>query len=458
MKVFLLSALVLAASAWQPGPKDQCNVDNVKGGTLLLPHEKYCQLFYSCDIKGNQKVSPCPSGQLFAYGIAVSTCVEAMTNKTEYSCPKWRCENQQDIGRKYPDVCCSKFWECIAIGKFTQRSCSPGTKFDMNGESCSLGARCENDRDCLEGRVDKGIDDCTNTPHPTDPCKYRTNGVVEDRLCPVGTSYEQARCQCSQFNAGCSASGLSAAQLHENKKPSATCQASGRTDFNSIKPTVFSEKLNRAVDHYWHMEQGVTIRAGEAVFTPTNALQQPYLYDYYYHDNTLYAPLAIVLTVRFNIPNFGASGREFNLLSNQWTTSQQNTHCNPATIFMSATYQGQTGGNLRWLFTIKAIGENGADSTGTAQIFGNTNDYFRVLFTFGVKNSGINAIGGQVSNRGSQANFPNNNNVQTFQTDGRGLGAALRPNKCGFALGRGLTGNIKEFNVHEGCSSFNALG
>merc|ERR1712110_892289 len=122
-------------------------------------------------------------------------------------------------------------------------------------------------------------------------------------------------------------------------------------------------------------------------------------YDFFNNDNTLYAPLAIVMTVRFDFI---------------------------------------------------AQGENLVQSQASATIQGTSADYFRVLFTF----SGT--VGGTITNRGQSGAI--SGQTVTMQGDNRNLGSAIRPNKCGFAIGRGLTGRLREFAVYEGCQVFNILG
>jgi len=264
----------------------------------------------------------------------------------------------------------------------------------------------------------------------------------------VGTSYNQATCQCSDFNQGCSISGLTGDQLQENKKPDSQCRASGRMEFTTNQLRVVSDKLGRDVDHYFYRTGGFGVNGQEAVFSTTNNVV-PFIYDFFYNDNTLYAPLAIVMTVRFDVNNINLNS-VYNLLENRWTTDPSNTHCEPVSIRMSARYQGITGGQRTWEFTINAIGENLVESSAAATIQGTSSDYFRIVFTF----SGT--LGGSVTNRG-QTGSVSAQSVE-FNGDNRNLGSALKPNKCGFAIGRGLTGRMREFAVYEGCQVFNILG
>ena len=65
----------------------ECNRVNINGGSMLLPHEKYCQLFYSCDLDGNQTPLTCPQNMMFAYGTGIASCTLGDGFST-YSCPK----------------------------------------------------------------------------------------------------------------------------------------------------------------------------------------------------------------------------------------------------------------------------------------------------------------------------------------------------------------------------------
>jgi len=454
MKLFVLAALVALASAWTPGARDQCNQVNINGGSILLPHERYCQLYYSCDLEGNQVALFCPERLIFAYGTGIATCVPADQGFTSYSCPKWPCNSQNDIGRRYPDTCCGKYWECVAVNTFEEKVCQPGSSFDSTNEICTVQSNCVDNDYCVDNIRPSNINDCRDSA-TSDPCTYRSEAWPFDRQCPVGTSFDISTCSCSQFNQGCTASGISADVLLRNKESDASCRASGRIEWSTNDLNVVSDKLNQRIDHYFYRTGGFTVNGQEGIFDNTNNIE-PYIYDYYYNDNTLYAPLAIVMTVRFDFQNIQLN-TVFNLLENAWTNDQSNTHCNPVTLRIAARYQGISIGDRNWEFSIQARGENLVDSSGTASITGNANDYFRIVFTFGVRQGNIIGIGGSVTNRGQSAQIQNGQ-PSTFITDNRSMGSALRPNKCGFAIGRGLSGRIREFSVHEGCSSFAQLG
>merc|ERR1711962_1642157 len=241
---------------------------------------------------------------------------------------------------------------------------------------------------------------CHNSPSPSgDPCLYRSEGWVEDRECPVGTSFDVSTCSCSQFNQGCTASGLSAALLLSNKNPDVQCRASGRMQFGNGLLTVVSDKLGRNVDHYFYQSPGFSANSLEGVFDNSNG-NVPYIYDYYYNDNTVY-----------------------DLLENKWTDDPSNTHCSPVTLQIAARYNGISLGDRSWELSIRARGENGVDSTGTASIVGSANDYFRVLFTFGVRTGDTIGIGGSVSNRGQSGQI--SGQTVNFITDNRSMGSAL---------------------------------
>jgi len=453
MNFLVLAGLVAMASAWTPGVRDECNRANTDGGSLLLPHERYCQLYYACDLDGNQTPLYCPGSMLFAYGTGISVCVSE--GFSTFNCPKWQCNSAADQGRRFPDTCCSKYWECTAPNVYSPKVCQPGTRFDMNSESCLVNAVCTDNQYCVDNIRSSNNNACHNSPSPSgDPCLYRSEGWVEDRQCPVGTSFDVSTCSCSQFNQGCTASGLSAALLLSNKNPDVQCRASGRMQFGNGLLTVVSDKLGRNVDHYFYQSPGFSANSLEGVFDNSNG-NVPYIYDYYYNDNTLYAPLAITMTVRFDFNNIVLS-TVYNLLENKWTDDPSNTHCSPVTLQIAARYNGISLGDRSWEFSIRARGENGVDSTGTASIVGSANDYFRVLFTFGVRTGNTIGIGGSVSNRGQSGQI--SGQTVNFITDNRSMGSALLPNKCGFALGRGLSGRIREFSVYEGCSNFNTLG
>jgi len=252
----------------------------------------------------------------------------------------------------------------------------------------------------------------------------------------------------------CSASGLTPQQLLENKEGNAQCQTSGRISWDQTL-TVFSDKLNRNIDHYFYKTpSGFTVNGREGIFNPQGNIV-PFIYDYFYNDNTLYSPLAIVMTVKFDYLNTNLN-TQYNLLENRWTTDQSNTHCQ-STLVISARYEGVNFGDRGWEFSISATGENRVSSTGTVKVTGTAQDYYRIVFTYGVITPTTQGISGSVTNYGPLGQVATGQ-VNRFQTDNRNLGSALLPTKCGFAIGRGLSGRISEFSVHEGCSNFNALG
>jgi len=453
-----LAVCVAAASAWTPGAKDTCNRVNTEGGTIHLPHEIYCQAYYTCNLANNQEAMYCPGNLLFAYGTGIANCVG--DGFSVFTCPKWPCSSQQDIGNRFPDTCCDKYWECTAFNVYTQKDCPAGQKYDMNTETCSVNANCPKSDFCFEEFPSSNFRDCHNSPSPSgDPCLYRSLNYANDRQCPVGTAFDSATCQCSQFNQACTASGISAEVLIENKQPDAQCRASGKIDFVSgrLQNGQFvtrSEKLNRNIDHYYYLTSGgLSASNSELVFSTSNTIV-PFIYDYYYNDNILYAPLAITMTVRFS-DNIQLN-TVFNLLENRFSTDPSNTHCNPVTLRFTARYNGVQLTDSQWEFGISARGENLVDSTGTAAISGRPNDYYRIVFTFGQRSGNSIGIGGSVTNRGTTGS--NQGRTVNFQTDNRSMGSALKPNKCGFAIGRGLSGSIREFSVHEGCSTFANLG
>merc|ERR1712025_425237 len=143
-------------------------------------------------------------------------------------------------------------------------------------------------------------------------------------------------------------------------------------------------------------------------------------------------------------------------------TSTMTTLCTPLLPlpFLSdsttTTYQGVIRGDRSWRFNIQATGENNQQSSASAQLTGQTFEYFRILFTFGTTSNSQNGIGGSVTNRGNSGAI--NGLSARFNSDNRGMGGAIRPTKCGFAIGRGLTGKVREFSVFEGCGNFQLLG
>jgi len=454
MKVLILAVCVAVCSAWTPGARDVCNPTNVVGGTQLLPHERYCQLFYMCSEQGRQQEQFCSATTLFAYGIGTATC--AITG-TAYICPKWPCAQPSDVGRRYPDLCCGKYWECTSIGNYQQRNCQAGTTFDMTSEQCSSLNTCVNDAFCVDViQTNPGQTACYNSPSTNgDPCSYQSLGWTGNRPCPYGTSYNPNTCGCTTYNDACKFTTLTAAQKMQNKEGDASCRASGRMDFTNAAFLVFSDKLNSNIDHYIYNAGGVTANGIELVYNNNNNAFSPFLYDYYYNDLTLHAPLAIIMTVRLDETlNTGVS---LPLLENRWTTDANNDHCNPVSLGFYVRYTGFN--NIQqvrnWEFTVSAIGENGVQSTAVGSISGVAQDYFRIVFQF------TGTISASVLNGGPGANEYNANDPnRTTRLDGdnRPLGGSLRPNKCGFAIGRGLQGRIREFNVHEGCGNFNNLG
>jgi len=441
----LVVAALLATTAFGQWPQGQapqdpsCDRYAVAGGNNIMPHPVYCQIFYSCDANGNKFTTSCPNydgasffsrngvttvgnsalsfASLFAFGEGIGTCVYTGLGGTGKNlCPYWS-STQQDVlvSRKYPDVCCNRYWQVVAVGKFEQKKCGLNQRFDMTSGQClntNNGQRCIN-------QDFGGIDYCyesiplQNANNPANcvstgltqqddganysPCKYRTQGSNAIRECPAGTQWDQPSCTCIHSD-GCSSQRLTPLQLSTQKKPDPQCRYSGRILFNQIQqvslngvdvsqPRVVSQKttdLSGAsqdvfVDHYF-THRGVRFDApnNQAFFSGLSS----YLYDYYYVDNPMFATLAITMGVKFDFSNnYYQAGTTYTLLENMYysnngdgsvrdtTTGEllnnrqlqtDTKFCNQATIAIRATYIGLVNGQStrrNFRFTMEAVGE-----------------------------------------------------------------------------------------------------
>jgi len=504
-----------------PGAKPVCNRVATAGGNNLMPHEKFCQVFYSCDLKGNAYQTVCPNvegkfASLFAFGEGIGTC--SAYGNTKYSCPNWP-STQTDLNKKYPDVCCNKYWEVTAVGKFEQRLCTGNQKFDTNSGTCrdlfnNEAAFCTETstadqpnfcyRDPIVGNKPG---QCSHTKVVNEPCFYKTVGWADKRRCPAGTQFDEASCGCNIHAEGCSDSGLTIAQLQIQKLPDVQCRASGRMSFqsgdlefntfNSVTtstPAVFSDKLaatannpNGKVDHYFSYA-GVDYSSfpGRAIFSGANS----YLYDFYYVGNQLYGRTVIAMSFGFDSSTL-QTGNSFTLLENVYygvlndgsndidaltgvikagsqstVGTRDQAYCNEATIQILATYNGLDGGiqaRRKWRFTLTARGER----TATGNSFNrNAGSLTAQTSAEIVSNSATDqfrilwvfnegVISGSVQNRGVNGNNANGASVTLPATANPGW-KNLGTNKCGFTIGRNLRGYVSEFKVFENCGNANS--
>jgi len=460
----VIAATLAAATAFQPGPRPACDLKNTMAGTNLLPHENFCNMFYTCDLKNNQTALQCPDEMLFAYGPGHAVCVRmGYANST---CPNWQCDSAANIGNKFPSPCCDEYWECTGIKKFERRVCNSGLgeKFDPVNEVCSNTYVCLNDEQkvCPKKFVAGGVGVCPHSPGAT-PCEYKTVGWPKDRKCPGGTKFNQQKCGCGDHDLGCAPSGLSAEQqlIHKAPQANGACQATGRMQWNansvSEPITVFSNRLSEKVDHFFlRPSSGFSINSNgqEALFSYSSLTQADnvadnFIYDYFYNDNVLYAPTAFRMTVKFSSATF----QNAVLLENRYDSSASNTYCNPSLRILASAGSINLG-QIPFTFTVSMRGENGIQSLMQAQVNGQVSDYFRLTIYFGSNNLNAgNTQSGTVVNRGS-TNLLNGNQAQ-FAGDNRNLGASLARVKCGFAFCRKFTGALRDFAVYEGCSSIN---
>ena len=84
-KAFIESIQSLNIEIIELNVLSECDGENAQGGSILLPHETYCQLYYSCNIHGDQWPQYCPGGMLFAYAPGLAVCVTE--GLSIYNCP-----------------------------------------------------------------------------------------------------------------------------------------------------------------------------------------------------------------------------------------------------------------------------------------------------------------------------------------------------------------------------------
>merc|ERR1719228_1420273 len=105
--IAVIAGLVAVNAQFTPQAKPIC----VKNGVIAgpggyLPHEKYCQLFYHCNLE-HAFTMTCPRGSL--WNTKLPGCLPPNWKEaTLHFCPNWQC----DVNRRYPDVCCNRFWTC----------------------------------------------------------------------------------------------------------------------------------------------------------------------------------------------------------------------------------------------------------------------------------------------------------------------------------------------------------
>merc|ERR1712121_236014 len=111
-----------------------------------------------------------------------------------------------------------------------------------------------------------------------------------------------------------------------------------------------------------------------------------FLYDYFYNDNVLYAPVAFRMMVRFNNPRGLQVNNAITLLENVYDTNPSNTHCR-SSLRITATYLGLAIGTFSWRFEVTMRGVNGASSSMTASVStSDDNEYYQINVCFGANN------------------------------------------------------------------------
>ncbi|CAL1535096.1 unnamed protein product [Lymnaea stagnalis] len=415
-----------------------CTDPIVQAGSGYFGHPIYCQLFYQCDTGLNRFEMVCAPGTV--YNNDLMTCV----TPDRAVCNNWAC-NSQSVGSRYPALCCDEYFECTGTG-FSQGTCLKGTVFNASTRQCVVGA-CNDDRRCYRPIADDPNYKCFDVPDAAgNPCVYTTriNGQeIRNRPCADGTAFNGSTCQCSIFSSACP-SGVNPIA---NKYLDNLCRVSFNAEFNTFPLGATTDKLggvNRPLLSYFQTV-GVRVINGNAVLRPdflTGAI--PYIYNYYLNANQLGMPVAFSVVFRWDNPTNGAS---LVLLTNNYNPNV----CSPTLEVRVAYTTGQ------YSVFVTAVGATATSATTQVRISGNTmgtismstGNYLEALVTFN------GTLSGQLIDRGSTG-FVNTGNFVNLLPSAY-LGESLAANKCGFLVGRGLTGAIERFRVYEGCGDFARL-
>jgi len=458
--VALCAALCLTQAQFTPGAVPVCPAPG-----RLLPHPTYCQLFYIC-ISADTAPVEMQCGANTVFDASKNTCNFADIPNAGL-CANWVCDS-----RRYPDICCDKYWECNA-NRWTQESCPVGQTFDMASGQClaSTTTQCVQSSQCPSTFVNNPSQDvCTLTENPSDPdrCTYYHAGNLMQ--CNAEMQFNQATCGCHDRAPAGMCRGFPYAA---NKGLDTGCRASFRTQFdNSATLTAYSDKVNLLISpaltasganlqngggFYLGAKGAVSVSGNEALLASNG-----YIYANYFANNEMHAPVAFVVEFR---PSSFRTGDSFELLSN--TFSFENQVC-ANSLTVSVRNDGPTNVNLgslndyRYTFSVALSGKTALDQDVVANIpdltivvpqsvvtgiqeSGSPANYLRFLLTL----SGATATA-QV------AELNGNLNTQFANTASRTAAFAidhLRRTMCGLTVGSSMTGSVRGFTVYEGCGN-----
>jgi len=439
MKVLiaLIAGLVAVNAQFTPQQKPTCNPDEVIAGSkVFLPHEKYCQLYYHCNLQ-KAFTKTCGRNMFFNFGLLTCLTPNDLNAPVGTVCPQWTCN-----GNKYPDLCCNKYWQC-ENNIFVQRSCQQNTVFDMAIGQCVNNPNvCVNSKFCDQNRVTSVAYKCPMGVVQNDKCSYTYTGVIGKLPCPLGTEFNLEKCA-FVHSQDCDASRINYAL---NKALDPNCKASYITQFSTNLLSVDSEKITVNPQFKGSLYSEANVQNGAAIL-PANAGRE--LYSNYYKFNPIMVPMAMEIIFKVD----SNAQQTFDLITNI-----PPNHLNVPLLECPPTFSVKvTPSFSQWTFNIKASSgvTNNQETMSFTVNAPNNQNYYKFVMGFqggilkaAVYNAGFNGDGSGVSN---------NQNLIGSKVGTVDLGTEIKATKCGLTIGHNMAGAIKKWAMYEGCMNPNRI-
>ncbi|XP_005102926.1 uncharacterized protein LOC101855579 [Aplysia californica] len=346
-------------------------------------------------------------------------------------CSTWKCNRGSQA--RYPDVCCDSYWQCNN-GLLEQRNCPTGQTFDKFNGQCSQFSGCQDKEQCGFLKVPKT---CNLTADPEgDPRVYYELVTGLRRPCALGTAFNSSTCSCSNLSP---IVGLSLG-VHPNKRLDPLCRPSYSIVFDQLPLSAYSEKMNANLG-FGLKTNGVTVSNGEASLSASISSDgsAPYIYSYFFAANQLLAPLQFTLSF---ITESIAPGQSFDLVSNAFDNSN-NPGCSPAKLRVTVTYVAVNS----WRYDVHVEDSEGVFDTLIFTVSAPITSYQKFVFLF--SNGQARAL---VFDLGPFKEYNLTNKIADERSTVE-LGPRLAVSRCGLTFGEGLEGKIREVSFSEGCGT-----
>ncbi|BFZ04214.1 hypothetical protein BsWGS_07252 [Bradybaena similaris] len=424
---------VAAVHGWTPGPEPNCTEKSDSGGNDYKSHNKHCGLYYRCDHGVRTDPMACAPGTLYHEKDIVCRGLD----DPELICANWPCVSTKPNAR-YPHPCKTLYYECGADLKgYTLKNCSADQHFDMALETCVSGVEAD-EPSCMRNKYNASYV-CNLAPDSFgDPCKYITKDGNRSTTmdCAEKTSFNQSTCGCTtNEETRCTKTSMK----NNNKMPDNLCRSTFSLTFDLFSNETGSPPLARSIKTMQELKDyvqvtGVTFAGGVATFSSTaTSPAQLYVFNFNNNEMTKY----VLFVISFRITGTGTSPV-------QLITNNYNGVCTP-THYVTATLNGNTYTITAYARMMIKGNTTVIEDTVTINIQVATPNSYVEVIAVAENNLKVRATDkgttgsttGTVANGVGTVNFPSN--------------SILAYNKCGYAIGSGLIGNMIKFAVHEGC-------